>query len=167
MAYEWIKSRLGNKHGAQAELARFIGIKQDKLNKVLAGTRQLTAREVSRVADYFKISEKEVLSGEGKNDGENVKAPDPQRESELALVYVLKMILQIMMQHRMVSTEGLDYSFSVASNAYEKKGRLKAVQMMELFREFASQEPRELEQAISRILVEKTLNLMPGPSAGA
>lgn len=94
------------------------------------------------------------------NDGE------AQRESELAIIYVLKVILQIMMQHQMVSTKGLDFNFSEALNFYNGRKLGKAAEVIEKFRVFVADEPRVLEQAINRILLELEPSNLGAPPKG-
>ncbi|MBL3566441.1 helix-turn-helix transcriptional regulator [Rhodovulum sulfidophilum] len=51
---EWIRSQLNQRpRGAQAELARFVGIEPDQLSKSLNGHRQFKPREIERVAEFF------------------------------------------------------------------------------------------------------------------
>lgn len=49
----WIAARLSGARGEQARLAEAIGISTDKLNKVLAGTRNVQASEIPKVLAFF------------------------------------------------------------------------------------------------------------------
>lgn len=150
--YEWLLKRLSGR-GDQAALGKYLGLDSAKVSRTLNGDRKMLPKESVMIANYFGISINEVLTG---------KAPEPQtidieeamRESELAVVYILKVILQIMMQHQMVSTKGLDFNFSEALSFYHNRKLTKAAEIMEKFRVFVSEEPRVLEQAINRILLE-------------
>jgi DNA-binding transcriptional regulator YdaS (Cro superfamily) len=52
---DWIAARLATrKHGAQRELADAIGLKPDMMSKVMAGTRQISAAEAARIAEFFR-----------------------------------------------------------------------------------------------------------------
>lgn len=147
--YIWISSRL-QERGAQIALGKYLGLDSGKMSRTLNGERKMLPKEAVMIAKYFDISLDEVLTGKP------TLAPNinKQHESELALIYVLKVILQIMMQHQMVSTKGLDFNFSEALNFYEGRKLIRAAEIMEKFRVFVADEPRVLEQAINRILLE-------------
>lgn len=49
----WIKSRLSGRHGEQAQLARAMGIDNDKLSKTLRGLRRVQPEEIPAVLAFF------------------------------------------------------------------------------------------------------------------
>ena len=53
MTPEWIRERLSNERGAQAELARSIGLTPVKMSLVMGGKRRLTAIETQKVLQFF------------------------------------------------------------------------------------------------------------------
>ncbi|MEM7191299.1 MAG: S24 family peptidase [Pseudomonadota bacterium] len=50
---EWLREKVSQKRGLQAELARHLGIAPEKISKVLSGDRRLTAEELPRVLEFF------------------------------------------------------------------------------------------------------------------
>jgi len=69
MEFEWIKERVDKERGLQARLAEFIGISSDKLNKTLTGVRKFKPPELLKVAEYFRLSINEVMTGSPEADG--------------------------------------------------------------------------------------------------
>lgn len=152
MAYEHLKKLLEKNGKSQEDLAKLIGRTPAVVTNLFKGRRSLQTEEVEKIARHFDVSTDYVMYGK---DVELIRHTDEvQRESELAIIYVLKVILQIMMQHQMVSTKGLDFNFSEALTFYHGRKLGKAAQIMEKLRVFVAEEPRVLEQAINRILLE-------------
>lgn len=50
---DWLREKLSEKRGLRAELARHLGIENDKVSKILAGTRQVQASELPKILSFF------------------------------------------------------------------------------------------------------------------
>lgn len=141
-----IREQMGLTREALAKKANTI---PGQIYKLETGERKLTHAWMVRLAKPLNCNPSDFITNTfSPNENET------QRESELAIIYVLKVILQIMMQHQMVSTKGLDFNFSEALTFYHGRKLGKAAQIMEKLRVFVADEPRVLEQAINRILLE-------------
>lgn len=51
---DWIRARLSGRHGEKADLARFMGVKQDIVAKILAGNRRVQPHEAPKVVEFFQ-----------------------------------------------------------------------------------------------------------------
>ena len=49
----WLRKRLENNRGLQAELAKTTGISPDKISKILSGKRRVQANEIPAIAKFF------------------------------------------------------------------------------------------------------------------
>ena len=58
---EWLKSKLAEQpRGARARLAEHMGIDQNKLTKVLSGTRKIQAEEIPSIMEFFNITQQQI-----------------------------------------------------------------------------------------------------------
>ncbi|WP_299933388.1 hypothetical protein [uncultured Pelagimonas sp.] len=50
---EWLKARLGTDRGQKAALAEALGLSNDKVSKMLGGTRKPQAQEIPTILAFF------------------------------------------------------------------------------------------------------------------
>jgi DNA-binding transcriptional regulator YdaS (Cro superfamily) len=50
---KWISARLTGRHGEKKELADFVGIKPDRLAKIISGERRVQAAEHPKILAFF------------------------------------------------------------------------------------------------------------------
>lgn len=58
---KWLKAKIANNRGLQAQLAREIGLSPDKVSKIVSGTRGISARESELIRAFFNEEDKDVL----------------------------------------------------------------------------------------------------------
>lgn len=145
-----IKEYRTSRHLSLVKLEEMTGISAQQLNRLEKGERRWNEGNIRKIADAFKCNSAELID----NGSKGVDPIVTHHESELALIYVLKMILQILMQAQLVSPKGLDFNFSEALNFYNQRNLTNSAEIIEKFRVFVAEEPRVLEQAINRILLE-------------
>lgn len=135
----------------------------DMIQKLEMGNRELTHTWMLRLQKVYHcdINEFFEMKKTKKALETNKLQSDIQRESDVALMYVLKMIFHLLIKHQVVSPEGLDFNFTEALNHYHKKGWIHAAHLIEGFRTFVTEEPHQLE----KVAIQRLLELAPLGSA--
>lgn len=87
--YTWLSKKLAGR-GAQAELARYLGIDSPKLWRSLNGERKFKPDEVLKIAQYFNITTEEVMTGKpSKKDQANIASINQGGEGVMAAIEVV------------------------------------------------------------------------------
>lgn len=157
--YPWIVEWLKERKVSRAKFGRALGLDGPKTTRSIKGDREFTNKELADAANFFQCSIEQIITG-NRISNKSI-TPDIQRESDIALMYVLKMIFHLLMKHQVVSSEGLDFNFSEALDHYHKKGWTHAAQLIAGFRTFVTEEPHQLE----KVAIQRLLELAPLGSA--
>ncbi|WP_172332717.1 hypothetical protein [Mangrovicoccus sp. HB161399] len=92
---QWIKERLTGKRGEQAQLARHLGISNDKLSKTLRGERRVQESELPLLLEWFQLHLETDQEQQDKDLQEIlVEARELNEEGKQILLEHLRLILR-------------------------------------------------------------------------
>jgi|ERR1700741_39959 len=156
MAYEHIKNLL-SKHGEdQTDLAKLIGRSPAVITNLFNGSRSLQIEEVEKLAEHYEVSTDYILYGR-----DLVNSQENLRDSELALAYALKEIIDILLNRKRATKKVLIDDFTYALDRYQGAALPNAALLMVDFLAHVKDEQRQGEQQAIR----KLLELAPPKSA--